>query len=68
MCLKKECLFFFRGQLKDELHGMTYLMELVDYVMKEASGDTEYQGAVGGVHSPLNLSNQQVYFCHQVFF
>lgn len=52
----------FRGQLKDELHGMTYLMELVDYVIKEASGDSDYQGAVGGVHTPLNLSNQQVCF------
>ncbi|XP_052122545.1 synembryn-A [Frankliniella occidentalis] len=48
-----------RSLLKDELHGMTYLMELVDYEMKQALGDSESHGAVGGVASSLKLSNQQ---------
>lgn len=48
-----------RTQLKDELHGMTYLMELIDYEMKEALGNSEEDGAVGGAHTSLKLSNEQ---------
>ncbi|XP_034250142.1 synembryn-A [Thrips palmi] len=48
-----------RAQLKEELHGMTYLMELIDYEMSQAVGDPDYQGAVGGLHAPLNITNEQ---------
>lgn len=48
-----------RIRLKDELHGMTYLMELIDFEIKEAQARIENEGAVGTSHL-LNLSNQQV--------
>lgn len=48
-----------RTRLKDELHGMTYLMELIDFEIKEAQARIENEGAVGTSHL-LNLSNQQV--------
>lgn len=38
---------------------MTYLMELIDFEIKEAQARVENEGAVGTSHL-LNLSNQQV--------
>lgn len=62
-----EKFFCNRAQLKEELHGMTYLMELIDYEMSKAVNDPDHQGAVGGMHAPLNLSNEQVCFLFLIF-
>lgn len=34
-----------RPRLKEELHGLTYLMEILDLILKEASGEEEERTA-----------------------
>lgn len=33
--------YYFRPRLKEELHGLTYLMEILDLVLKEATEEED---------------------------